>query len=114
MKPNSPQSRFQVGSDSLALPNSLVLSAAMAWLNAGCSAGSMRALVCLGRFDMAAEPKAHGREQFFAEGVAHPRTEAGIERGRQHLGRHRLLDRRLDGPAALTGIGDVAGELGEL
>src|ERR1700735_1395125 len=148
MKPNSPQSRFQVGSDSLALPNSLVLSAAMAWMNAVCSAwklwsskslwstpsslkprsrrpsrvrlysdgtrrrlarspaapnttirhggavggsvGSMRALVGLGRFDMAAEPKAHGREQFFAEGVGDPRAEACVERGGQHLGRHRL------------------------
>ena len=36
------------------------------------------------------------------------RAEAGVERRRQHVGRHRLLDRRHDGPAAFAGILDEA------
>ena len=42
--------------------------------------------------------------------VVLPRAEARVERGRQHVGRHRLLDRRLDRPAAFAGIVDAAGE----
>src|SRR5665213_2042784 len=151
MKPSSPQSRFQVGSESLAFPNSLVLSAATAWMKRVCSAwkllsskslwstpsnrkplssrpsrvrlysdgissrlarspaapnttirhggaaeglaGAGDALAAFGRFDMAAEPEPHGREELLAERVLDPGAEAGIERRRQHLGRHRLLDR---------------------
>ena len=38
------------------------------------------------------------------------RAEAHEQRGRQHVGRHGFLDRRLDGPAAFAAIVDVAGE----
>ena len=43
---------------------------------------------------MAAEPVAHGRQDLLGEGVVLARAEARIERGRQHVGRHRLVDRR--------------------
>jgi hypothetical protein len=38
-------------------------------------------------FDMTAETEAHGREHLFSKGVLLPRTEAGIERGREHVRR---------------------------
>ena len=57
---------------------------------------------------MAAEPLAHGREHLLGKGVVLARADAGIERGGEHLGRHRLLDGRLHGPAALAGVLDVA------
>ncbi len=66
------------------------------------------------RLDMAAEAEAHGRQHFLAESLLLPRAEAGVERGGQHIGRNRFLDRRLDGPAALAGILDKAGEMSEL
>ena len=53
---------------------------------------------------MAAKAEAHGRQHLFAEGVLLPRAEAGVQRGGEHIGRHRFLDRGLDGPAALAGI----------
>src|SRR5271154_6540001 len=58
--------------------------------------------------DVAAEAEAHGRKHLFAEGMLLPRAEAGIERRGKHLHRNRLLDRSLDGPAALARILDVA------
>ena len=61
--------------------------------------------------DVAAEAETHRREHLFSEVVLPPRTESGVKRGRQHVRRDRLLDRGLDGPAALAGILDVAGEL---
>ncbi len=60
--------------------------------------------------DVPAEAEAHGRQHLFAEGVLLARAEAGVERRGQHVGRHRFLDRGLDGPAALAGILDEAGE----
>ena len=36
-----------------------------------------------------------------------------IERRRQHVGRHRLVDGGLDRPAALAGVGDAAAELAQ-
>ena len=64
----------------------------------------------LRRLHVAAELLAHRRQHLLGEGVVLARAEAGVERRGQHLGRHRLLDRRLDRPAALAGILDVAGE----
>ena len=63
---------------------------------------------------MAAEAEAHGREHLFAEGVLLPRAEPGVQRRGEHIGRHRLLDRGLDGPAALAGILDEAREILQL
>ena len=62
-------------------------------------------------FDMAAELVAHGREQLLAEAVLDARAEARIERGGQHIGRHGLLDRGVDRPAAFAGILDEAVEI---
>ena len=64
--------------------------------------------------DVPAEAEAHGRENLFAERVLLPRAEAGVERRGQHVRRDRFLDRGLDGPAALAGILDVAGEFLQL
>ena len=61
------------------------------------------------RLLVAAEAVAHRREHLLGEGVLLARAEAREERGGQHLGRHRLVDRRLDGPAAFAGILDEAG-----
>ena len=63
---------------------------------------------------MPAEALAHRRQHLFRESVLAARAEAGVERGRQHVGRHRLLDRRHDGPAAFAGILDEAREAVEL
>src|SRR5262245_25051817 len=54
--------------------------------------------------DVAAELVAHGRQELLGEAVLLARAEAGVERGRQHLGRHRLLDGGQHRPAALAGI----------
>src|SRR5271163_1030574 len=45
------------------------------------------------------------RKQRFAAG-----TESFVQRGGEHMGRNALVDRGLDGPAALPGIGDPSGE----
>ena len=58
------------------------------------------------RLDMAAELVAHGGQQLVGEAFLFARAEAGVERGRQHIGRHRLLDGGVDGPAAFAGILD--------
>ena len=63
---------------------------------------------------MAAEALAHCGEHLLGEGVLLARAEAGVERGGERLGRHRLLDRRHHGPAALARILDMAGEAREL
>ena len=82
---------------------------ASAWMSARRRRRPSRHRPC--GFDMAAEAEAHGREHLLAEGVLLARAEAGDRARRTALGRHRLLDRRLDRPAALAGIVDVAGEL---
>src|SRR5690242_13327386 len=61
------------------------------------------------RFAMATELCAHGGEELVGEAFPLARSEAGVKRGREHLGRHRLLDRRHDRPAALARILDEAG-----
>ena len=65
-------------------------------------------------FDMSAEAEAHGREHLFAERVLLPRTESGVQRRGEHVGGDRLLDRGLDGPAALAGILDKTREVFQL
>src|SRR5687768_2929697 len=60
--------------------------------------------------DMAAELGAERRQDLFRERVILPRAEALEERRREHVGRHRLFDRGLDGPAPFTRVGDVADE----
>ena len=51
---------------------------------------------------MAAELRAHRRQDFLRKRMLLPRAEARIQRCGQYLGRHRLIDRRIDGPAAFT------------
>ncbi len=57
---------------------------------------------------VAAEAVAHRGEDLLRKGVRLPRAEARIERRRQHLGRHRLVHRGVDGPAAFAGVLDMA------
>ena len=47
------------------------------------------------RFEMAAEAEAHRRENLVLEFGFAARTEARVERGREHRRRHGLVDRRL-------------------
>src|SRR5690242_13805986 len=58
------------------------------------------------RLDMATEAFAHRGEQPQSKGIA--RTETRIEGGGEDIGRDRFLDRRMDRPASLTGILDIA------
>ncbi len=50
--------------------------------------------------DVAAELAAHGREQLVGEVGLAARRESPVEGGREHRGRHALVDGRLDRPAA--------------
>ena len=61
------------------------------------------------RLLVAAEPVAHRGKDLLGEGVLLARAEARIQRGGQHLGRDRLVDGGIDGPAAFAGILDKAG-----
>ena len=54
------------------------------------------------RLLMAAKLMAHRRQDALGKGMVLARAETGVERRRQDLGRHRLLDRRLNGPAAFA------------
>src|ERR1700730_15439494 len=63
--------------------------------------------------DVAAEFVTHGGKQFVGKIRLAPRTEAFVKSGRQDMRRHRLIDRRLDRPAALTRIRDPASEARE-
>ena len=53
-------------------------------------------------FLVATKLLAHGREQFFCKSVILARAKTGVQRGRQHIGRHRFLNGCLNGPAALA------------
>src|SRR4029434_6347209 len=66
------------------------------------------------RFDMAAELRAQRGEQLFRERVIASRSEPRVQGGRQHLGRHFFLDGRMNGPSALTRVGDLSGKLRKL
>ena len=63
---------------------------------------------------VAAELLAHRREHLVAEVVEPARGEALVQRGGEDRRRHALVDRRDRGPAALAGVGDAAGEVGEV
>ena len=63
---------------------------------------------------VAAELLAHRREDLVAEVVEPARGEALVERRGQDRRRHALVDRRDRGPAALAGVRDPAGEVGEV
>src|SRR4029077_511351 len=69
-------------------------------------AGFARSVMSLGGLDLdvAAEPVAHGGQQLVGKAFLLAGAEARIERSRQNVGRHRLLDRRHDGPATLARI----------
>src|SRR5262249_1725250 len=56
---------------------------------------------------MSAKLLAHGGEDFFSKGVLLTRTEASVERRRENVGGHCFIDRGLNRPAALAGIGHV-------
>src|ERR1041384_8675428 len=51
-----------------------------------------------------AEALAHRREDFLRKRMFLPRAKARVERGREDICRHRLLDRRHQGPAAFAGV----------
>src|SRR5262245_54122153 len=66
--------------------------------------GSVMGCACpsLAGLEVPAETLAHGGEHLLGEGIALARPETGVEGRAQHLRRHRLLDRRLHGPAPFT------------
>src|SRR6185437_2362785 len=68
----------------------------------------------LAALDVAAEAETHRRQHLFCEVMLLPRTESGVKSRGQHVRRHRLLDRGLDGPAAFAGVLDVTGEFIQL
>src|SRR4051794_6755886 len=51
--------------------------------------------------EVSAELVTHRRQHLFGEGVLHARAEARVQRRRQHIGGHRLLDGGQYRPAAL-------------
>src|SRR5262249_42169661 len=60
--------------------------------------------------EMAAELEAHGGEQAVLELRLAGRAEAFEERGGEDVRRHALVDRRVERPSPLAGVGDPAGE----
>ena len=64
-----------------------------------------------GFFQMSAELVAHRRKQFVREIRLAARAETLVERGRQDMRRHGLVDGGLDRPAPFAGIRDPAGEI---
>ena len=73
-----------------------------------CASG-LRAAVCFGGSLWPPKP-ARIAERIFSANVCSLRErKRAIERRGQHLGRHRLVDRGIDGPAAFAGILDKAG-----
>src|SRR5262249_3522723 len=65
-------------------------------------------------FQMTAETKAHGGEEFVLVIGLAAGGESFVQSSCQNRHRNAFVDGGLDGPAALAGIGDAAGELGEL
>src|SRR5258707_5046866 len=65
----------------------------------------------LRHFDMPAEPEAHGREQFVAEGAVDAAAIAREQGGGENVRWNRFLHRRIDRPLALPAIGDLAREM---
>src|SRR5260221_10983363 len=64
--------------------------------------------------DMAAELEAQCREQLVGELLLAARAEAGKHRRADHRRGNALVDRRLQRPASLAGIGDPAMEVGQV
>ena len=64
--------------------------------------------------DVPAKPEPHGRKHLLGKPMFLARAKAHVQRRRQHVRRHRFLDRRFDGPAALAGIRDMAGEIRQI
>src|SRR5579883_3574420 len=60
---------------------------------------------------MPAKLVAHGREQLVREVRLAARSEPLVERRREHMSRHALVDGGLDRPPPLTGIGHPSAEL---
>src|ERR1700688_2158234 len=86
---------------------------------AGCDIGSpllatSPGLAARRALQVAAELLAHGGEHLLAEGVLLARAEAREQRRREHVGRHRFLERGGDRPAPLPRIVDEAGVAGEV
>src|ERR1039458_6271834 len=65
------------------------------------------------RFDVTTELLSHGGEHLLREGMILPRAEARIQGRRQHFGRNRFFDRRLNRPAPFAGILHEPAVLGE-
>src|SRR5262245_5530784 len=64
-----------------------------------------------GLLQMPAEAEAHRRQELVLEVRLAPRAEAFVQRGGEYRGRHRFVDRCLDGPAAFARIQHASGEL---
>src|SRR5215471_5767848 len=65
-------------------------------------------------FEVSSELEAHRRKQLVLIIALAAGAEAFVKRGRENGYRHALIDRSLDRPAALTGIGDVSRKFGQL
>src|SRR5882757_6265096 len=61
------------------------------------------------RLPVAAETGTHRRENLFGKGVLLARPESREQGCGEHLGRHRLVDGGVDGPAAFAGVFDKTG-----
>src|SRR5262252_9223504 len=79
---------------------------------ARCSSLALRGTLRL--LDMAAELEAQRREQLVGELLLAARAEAGEEGRADHRRGDALVDRRLQCPAPLAGIGDPAVEVGQV
>src|SRR5262249_12615029 len=108
--PVAPKITIAQGGASGALSSSTAFRA-LGWFF--CS-GTATPLSLLGFLDVAAELVAHGRKQPVRKVRISARAEALVERRRQHVSRHTLVDGGLDGPAPFAGVRDAAGEAGEV
>src|SRR5690349_8338128 len=70
----------------------------------GGGSGGVAAARRLGADGVAAELVAHRRDRLHGRAVVLARGEAGEERGGDDVHRHGVVDRGLDGPAALAGV----------
>src|ERR1700733_7008446 len=61
------------------------------------------------RLPVTAETGTHRRENLFSKGMLLAGAKSREQRRGQYLGRHRLVDGGVDGPAAFAGIFDKAG-----
>src|SRR5207244_10569093 len=64
--------------------------------------------------DMTAKLGAQRGEELVREGMVAPRSEARIERCRQHIGGHLFVDRGVNRPAAFARVGHSADKLRKL